>query len=76
MDLDSSDLNLSVLVSTLAKQDPIRESDLAKSFKYEAPRSVATLAVASAPWRKLKAQSEIPDWPAVPFRTGPATPIA
>jgi len=48
INLDTSALNLSVLVSALAKQDPLRASDLAKSFKYEAPRAIATLAVASA----------------------------
>jgi hypothetical protein len=50
MDLDTSDLNLSVLT----KQDPTRASDLAKSFKYEAPRAIATLAVASAVMTKAK----------------------
>ena len=54
IDLDTSNLNLSVLVSSLAKQDPARASDLAKSFKYEAPRAVATLAVASAAMAKAK----------------------
>ena len=54
IDLDTSDLSLSVLVSSLAKQDPTRASDLAKSFKYEAPRAVATLAVASTAMAKAK----------------------
>jgi hypothetical protein len=54
IDLDTSALNLSVLVGLLAKQDPTRASDLAKSFKYEAPRAVATLAVASAVMAKAK----------------------
>jgi len=54
IELDSSALNLSVLVSSLAKQDLMRASDLAKSFKYEAPRAVATLAVASAAVTKTK----------------------
>lgn len=54
IDLDTSDLNLSVLVSSFAKQDPTRASDLAKSFKYDAPRAVATLAVASAAIAKAK----------------------
>jgi hypothetical protein len=54
IDLDTSDLNLSYLVSSLAKQDPARASDLAKSFKYEAPRAVASLAVASAAMAKAK----------------------
>ena len=54
IDLDTSALNLSVLVGSLAKQDPTRASDLAKSFKYEAPRAVATLAVASAAMAKAK----------------------
>ncbi len=54
IELDTSDLNLSVLVSSLAEQDPTRASELAKSFKYEAPRAVATLAVASAVMAKAK----------------------
>ena len=54
IDLDTSALNLSVLVSSLAKQDLTRASDLAKSFKYEAPRAVATLAVASVAMAKAK----------------------
>lgn len=54
IELDTSAMNLSVLVSSLAKQDPTRASDLAKSFKYEAPRAVATLAVASAAMVKAK----------------------
>lgn len=54
IDLDTSDLNLSVLVSSLAKQDPTRASDLAKSLKYEAPRALATLAVARAAMAKAK----------------------
>ena len=54
IDLDTSDLNLSALVSLLAKQDPTRASDLARSFKYEAPRAVATLAVASAAMARAK----------------------
>lgn len=54
IDLDTLALNLSDLVSSLAKQDPTRASDLAKSFKYEAPRAVATLAVATAAMAKAK----------------------
>ena len=54
IELDTSALNLAVLVISLAKQDPIRASDLAKSFKYEAPRAVATLALASAAMAKAK----------------------
>lgn len=54
IDLDISALNLSVLVNSLAKQDPTRASGLAKSFKYEAPRALATLAVANATMPKAK----------------------
>ena len=54
LDLGTSDLNLSVLISSLAKQDPTRARDLAKSFKYESPRAIATLAVASAAMAKAK----------------------
>jgi hypothetical protein len=54
IDLDTSDLNLSLLFSLLAKQDPTRASDLSKSFKNEAPRAVATLAVAIAAMANAK----------------------
>jgi hypothetical protein len=54
IDLDTSNFNLSILFSSLAKDDSTRASDLAKSFKYEAPRAVATLAVASAIAKKTK----------------------
>lgn len=54
IELDCSTLNLSLLVSSLAKQDLMRASDLAKSFKYEAPRAIATLAFASAAVTKAK----------------------
>lgn len=54
IELDVSALNLSVLVRLLAKQDLTRANDLAKSFKYEAPRAVATLAVASTALEKTK----------------------
>ena len=54
IDLDTSALNLSALVSSLAKQDLARTIDLAKSFKNEAPRSVAILAAASAAMAKAK----------------------
>lgn len=52
IDLDISTLNLSVLVSSLAKQDHTRAGDVAKSFRYEAPRAIAILAVASATMAK------------------------
>jgi len=54
IDLDTSGLNLSLLFSSLTKDDPTRASDLAKSFKNEAPRAVATLAVASAAMANAK----------------------
>jgi len=54
IELDVSALNLSVLVRLIAKQDLTRANDLAKSFKYEAPRAVATLAVASTALEKTK----------------------
>ena len=38
--------NLAAFVSLLAKLDFIRANDLAKSFKYDEPRAVATLAIA------------------------------
>lgn len=54
IELDTSTLSLSALLSSLAKEDLVRANDLAKSFKYEAPRAVSTLAVASAAMAKLK----------------------
>ena len=54
IDLDTAALNPSVLLSSLAKQELTRASDLAKSFKHEAPRAVAILAVASAAMTKAK----------------------
>ena len=54
INLDTSSLNLSALLSSLAKQDLPRAADLAKSLKYEAPRALATLAVASAAIKKAK----------------------
>lgn len=38
--------SLSNIFSTLAKDDLYRTVDLAKSFKYDAPRASATLAIA------------------------------
>lgn len=54
IELDISAMNLSALLSSLAKQEPTRASDLARSFKHEAPRAVAILAVASAAMTKTK----------------------
>lgn len=54
VDLDTSSLNLSALVRSLAKQDLVRATDLAKSLKYEAPRALAILAAASAAMEKAK----------------------
>lgn len=44
--------NLAAFVSLLAKLDFTRANDLAKSFKYDAPRAVATLAIARAALEK------------------------
>lgn len=52
LELDASGSNLAAFVRQLAKVDFTRASDLAKSFKYDAPRAVATLAVASAALEK------------------------
>ena len=46
MKLDSSGYNLAAFVSLLAKLDSTRANDWAKSFKYDGPRAVATLAIA------------------------------
>lgn len=54
IDLDTSSMNLSALVRSLAKQDLVRATDLAKSLKYEAPRALAILAAASAAMDKAK----------------------
>jgi len=54
LELDTSEFNLAAFVRLLAKVDFTRSTDLAKSFKYEAPRAVATLAVASAALEKTQ----------------------
>jgi hypothetical protein len=54
IDLDASAFDLAALVRLLAKQDFVRANDLAKSFKYDAPRAVATLAVSSAALEETK----------------------
>jgi hypothetical protein len=52
LELDQSGFSLGAFVRQLAKVDFTRSSDVAKSFKYDAPRAVATLAVASAALEK------------------------
>lgn len=52
LELDMSGFSLTDFVRGLAKVDFTRSNDLAKSFKYDAPRAVATLAVASAALEK------------------------
>ena len=54
IDLDTSILDLAALVRSLAEKDLSRANDLAKSFRYEAPRAIATLAVAKAAMEKTK----------------------
>jgi hypothetical protein len=54
IELDTSTLSLAAVFKLLAKQDLAHANDLAKSFRYEAPRAVATLAVASAALEKTK----------------------
>ena len=44
LELDTG--NLAAFCRLLAKLDFTRANDLAKSFKYDAPRAVATLAIA------------------------------
>jgi len=41
IDLDSSSLNLSALIRSLAKHDLVRATDLAKSLRHESPRALA-----------------------------------
>lgn len=52
IELDTSSFSFSSLVGLLAEQDFTRANDLAKSFKFEAPRAVATLAVARVALKK------------------------
>jgi hypothetical protein len=54
IDLDTSMLDLATLVRSLAEKDLARANDLAKSFRCEAPRAIATLAVARAAMGKTK----------------------
>jgi len=46
--INESDFSLASVVRLLAKEDLTRANDLAKSFRNDGPRSVATLAIASA----------------------------
>ena len=48
LELDMTGFSLAAFMRLVAKVDYTRANDLAKSFKYEAPRALATLAVASA----------------------------
>lgn len=52
LELDMSEFSLAPFVRLLAKTDFTRSTDLAKSFKYEGPRAVATLSVAAAALEK------------------------
>jgi hypothetical protein len=45
LELDSCGCSLADFISLLAKLDLTRANDLAKSFEYDAPRAVATLAI-------------------------------
>lgn len=57
LELDASGFSLGAFVRLLAKVDFTRSNDLAKSLKYDAPRAVATLAVASAALEKQHRQN-------------------
>jgi hypothetical protein len=48
LELDTTEYTLSSFTRVIAREDFTRASDWVKSFKYDAPRAVATLAVASA----------------------------
>jgi hypothetical protein len=54
INLDTSSSNLPALLGSLAKHDLSRANDLAKSLKFEAPRAVATLAVANSAIKRAK----------------------
>ena len=54
INLDTSSLSLSALLSSLAKHDLARATDLAKSLKSEGPRAMATLAAASSAIKKSR----------------------
>lgn len=56
LELDMSGFSLAAFMRLLAKVDYTRANDLAKSFKYEAPRAFATLAVARAALEKPRGE--------------------
>jgi hypothetical protein len=55
--LPDADFNFSHLLGALAKDDLFRAIELAKSFKYDAPRAYATLAIARAVLEKPAAST-------------------
>jgi hypothetical protein len=50
--INESELSLASVIRSLAKEDLTRANDLAKSLRNDAPRSVATLAIARAAFEK------------------------
>lgn len=54
--IDGSEFSLPKVIRLLAKEDLIRATDLAKSFKNDAPRAVAILAIAGSVFEKPEAQ--------------------
>src|SRR6185436_12662590 len=58
VEISGSEFSLARVVRLLAKEDLIRATELVKSFKYDAPRAVATLALASSVFEKSKAEAD------------------
>lgn len=52
IEISGSEFSLGRVVRLLTKEDLIRANEVAKSFKNDAPRAVATLAIASAAFEK------------------------
>jgi hypothetical protein len=59
IEIGGSEFSLAGVFRLLAKEDLTRASDLAKSFKHDGPRAVATLALASAVFEKREKQPAV-----------------
>ena len=59
IEIGGSEFSLAGVFRSLAKEDLTRASDLARSFKHDGPRAVATLALASAVFEKREKQPAV-----------------
>ena len=59
IEIGGSEFSLAGMFRSLAKEDLTRASDLARSFKHDGPRAVATLALASAVFEKREKQPAV-----------------